>query len=1785
MIHLDGYQIIKELFNGQNSRVFRGIREIDKLPVIIKKLQNDYPAPQELGRFKSEFEITRLLKIPGTIRSYDYIKQKNCPLIIQEDIGGESLAILLPDLKLNLKTKLTLSIELADILCQIHRENIIHMDINPSNIVWNPAEKILKVIDFGLSTQLSHHNSQIQNLDFLKGTIDFISPEQTGRMNRTVDYRSDLYSFGATLYYLFSGARPFNFDDLEEIVYSHIARTPENPSNINQEIPETLSKIILKLMAKAAEERYQSASGLKYDLEQCLLFENEKKDNIQNFVIGAEDVSERLEISQKLYGRENELQILLNAFENVFSGVPETILVAGYSGVGKSSLLHELYKQPSARQAYFTAGKFEQYRRNTPYSALIKAFADLSETILTEPPEKLKLWNKKIKDALGKNAQIIVDVIPKIELIIGKQPPVQELGAMETLNRFNHTFQKFVNVFVSKDHPLVIFLDDLQWADNASLNLIKVLITDPNTRYLLLLGAFRDNEVNQTHPLLITTAEIREKGGKLRSVTLQPLEKQSVEELLTDTLRARRETVKDLAFLLMEKTGGNPFFMGQFLFALYEDKLLKFNITTKKWDWDIEQINERDLTDNVVELMIQKIRKLPETTQKLLQTCSCIGSAVSLNTLAIICDRPARLLLNDLWEALKEEILLPRGNDYKSLLVLEDEDKTRELEVILRFQHDRIQQAAYETIDGKELAAKHLEIGRLLFKHTPEKELEESVFDVIGHLNTGRELIENHEERVVLARLNLLALKKAMDSIAYKSARDYAEIGRVLLPEDAWLNNYDLTLQLHKLGAQCEHQCGYLEKSNYLFDQIKLNARTNLEKAEIVSLRLLNQIGLIQTEEALEYGREALALCGTNFPAYKEISGAIPAAHETVHKLLSGLAHNEILNAPNMTDKKAMLVLEILLSMATACYPAGDINGITLTVLMALEVTLTRGRLDLSAQAYCWYAILLVAGGRHKEAYQFARLGYDVSEIYPECRQKAQLNNMFGAILFHWGESFDNCIKILREGYQIGMERGDFLYGSFCIANITTQSLANGAPLPRISEMLDRNLQEWYRNNLVAAIDNQQTERNFIGFLCDEDSRYDITDENYPPDQLTRIKNTYGWTYLSHYRMQKEFWLGNYKQALELSDDARDSLVRMPGFPVELEHYFYFSLSISGYLGEDPGLENSEFQKWLKKLKESKKKYKTWAKICPENCLHKYRLIQGEHAHILGKQEAALKYYNEAIELSHNRGYLQHEALANELCARYWLKRGQKKYAGVHMSDAIYLYKVWGAQKRIKILNEKFPDPLKSFNHEPRRNASLRESIDISTTNHESFSEAMDFKSVMKASRAISREINREKLLKNMMTIILENAGARRGFLILLNGEEAFIEAVISEQQVEDLISTPLEKYKNISHSIPRYVLRSGENVVIHNGDKEIPQSPFAEEPYLQKNSIRSLFCIPIRHQDRISGALYLENDLTDGAFTSERIELLEILLAQAAVSLENTKMYENLEELVTERTRELEIAHKKILDTAHRAGMAEVATGVLHNVGNALNSAIVPAGLLREGLNNLKIDSLKKLSRLLEENRENLEEFLGTDERGKKLPGFIAKLDHFINEERENMSTSLTRLQKSLTHIKEVIRMQQSYAGGLLLEEELDLSKLLEDALQMEYATIESEKILITREYTSLPPVKSDRHKLMLILINLLSNARESLFAIENTEKKIFLTLENGINGEIRIKVKDTGAGIAPKNIGKIFQHGFTTRKTGHGFGLHTAANAATELGGSLTAESEGLGKGATFILSIPSG
>ena len=1765
MINIPNYQITKQIYESTNSLVYRALCQKDNQPVILKVLKEDYPTPEELNHYRQEYDITRrLADLDGVVKAYRLEKHQNTLVICFEDFGGESLKIWQEQRTFTLDELLTFAIQATEILAKIHVQNIIHKDINPANIVLNPTSSVLKIIDFGISTQLSKQHLTLKNPEVLEGTLAYMSPEQTGRMNRALDYHTDFYSLGVTFYELFSGKLPFESKDAMELVHCHIAKQPTPPSQINPDLPPVISNLILKLLEKTAEARYQSAWGVKADLERLqenlggfknlggldfeLAQQDEKcQENLRglDFELAQNDLSGKLQIPQKLYGRESEIETLLTAFERVANGTAEIMLVAGYSGIGKSVLVKEIYKSLAQKRGYFITGKFDQFQRNIPYSAIVNAFKELVRQLLTESETQLAQWKSRILTALGPNGQIIIDVLLEIELIIGPQPKVPQLGPTESQNRFNLVFQNFMRVFCQPEHPLVIFLDDLQWVDSATLKLLELVMTDQDNTALFLIWAFRDNEVDPTHPLMMTLDKLREDNVLINQITLKPLAFEQINQLIADSLHQNLGVVGSLTNLVRRKTGGNPFFINQFLHTLYEEDLLHFVPPTpaqkSHWQWDIEQIETLNITDNVIQLMIGKLKKLPESAQHVLRLAACVGNHFDLDTLSVISEKSALDTFADLMPVLTEGLILPLSEPEMSG---ENIHNSPFLIHHFQFRHDRVQQAAYALIDDKQKRVVHLQIGSLLLKNIPAKALAEKVFDILGQFNQSIEQINNQAERLKVAKLNLIAGQKAKMAMAYGAALKYLTIGRECLTEKSWENEYDLTFNLYLEAIEVTYLSTYYEQTEQLSEIALQKANTLLDKAKIYEVKILAYGSQHQSQRVIDTGLQVLALF--DIP----ILEAPPRFDiETLYQL------------PEMTDPKLLAVIRILAVILVPAFIVNPLLGVQLIFTM-LNLCLQGGNSPLAAFAYVCFAVIKINNFEIESGYQFGKLAQDIFKKFDAKEIKCKIVNCVYAHTKCWKEPVRANLPQLRDSIQLGLETGDLEFCGYAITHYCADLLFSGEQLDSVNQVISQYLA------LLQRI-QQDFQLHYVK-ICGQVA-HNFTAQAQDKLQLTGERFDEAQWYSNHVMrdnkaLQVVFYLGktilsyffkDYPTALSFALQLEPHEKQEAALFITAQLHFYYCLTL---LANYPTA--SEHEQYLTKVAKFQDRMKIWATHAPMNFQHKYDLVEAEKARVLGQEWQATKLYEKAIAGAHENEYIHEEALAYELAAEFYLGCGMDKIAHTYFREAHYCYQQWGAVAIVTDLEKRYPQFLLS-----KKFGAMATNADISVTRMASTSTAsqwLDLNSVMKAAQTLSGEMVLRRLLEKMIQIVIENAGAQNGLLLLPKNDSWFIEAEgrIDRDAVTVLQSLAIEK--QLPANIINYVIHTKKYVVLNDATQE---GNFTRDAYIVKHQPKSVLCAPLLNQGQLTGILYLENNLTMGAFTANRLETLNLLSSQIAISIENSLLYNNLEQKVSERTQELSDAldHLKttqaqLVEAEKMASLGNLVAGVAHEINT-------PVGLGVTGASQLEIIT-KELTDLFENKRM----------KRSDLQKYLASANNISDLILRNLNRAAQLVQSFKQVAADQASEQQRRFALKEYLHEVVLSLKPQLKKTQHQVVIDGDEDIVLFSYPGL---------FSQIVNNLIMNSLIHGFK-NRPEGQININVRLADGEECKsliIRYSDNGAGMSEDVVQNIFEPFFTTNRQsgGTGLGLHIVFNLVThKLNGTIRCEST-LGQGTTFFIEIP--
>jgi predicted ATPase/signal transduction histidine kinase/tRNA A-37 threonylcarbamoyl transferase component Bud32 len=1806
---LPGYAAIERIYQGVRSTVCRARRAGDGAPVILKIANPSHAALDEArARLGHELAILRSIKSERVARALEIATLDDTAMLVMQDSGGESLDRHLGRGRLALADCLGIAIGVIAALRDVHAAGIIHKDVTPNNIVHDAASGETRLIDFDVATTWRTDHQGFVAPSRLEGTLLYMAPEQTGRMNRATDSRADLYAFGVTLFEMLTGRLPFLDSDILSIVHAHLAVRPPSPHVIDPAIPAALSAIVLKLLAKAPEDRYQTADGVLADLCACL-GEYTSTGNIAAFPLGHEDIAKQFELPTKLYGRDTELGVLSGAFERVAAGAVETVLVSGHSGVGKTSIARELFPQVTRARGYFLSGKFDQLRRDAPYAALVAAFHALAHHLLTESEDELARWRDTINRAIAPNGQVVVDAIPALERIIGPQPPVVALDAAGSRNRFHATLQSFIQVFTRRAHPLVLFLDDMQWADPESIQLLKLVALSERTESLLVIEAFRDTEVSAAHPLHTAARELA-RHRRVTGLALAPLPTRAVAELIADALHREVSAVEPLARLVCRKTDGNPFFMRQLLLALHEADHIRFDPMTRCFTFDAASIELAPISENVADLLADSLRKLSEPTQRVLALASVIGSSFGLELLARIAGRSPAVIFAELVPALDQELVVPLSE----LEYVASPEGSALVFRRLRFQHDRILRAAYGLLSPDEQQRLHLRTGELLRADASPDELADRIFDVVSHLNRALAVIESRDQRAALARLDLVAARRARGSAAYAKA---IECLRIAIDALDWTCDYAEQLEAHTLLAECLHFSGDVTSGLAILDAAADHAAHRRDRGALEALRATLYIHANDVGSAIRCTRRAAAMLGARLPEDPgELERDVAAGLAALLRRIGARPIEALIELPEMTDPDALLLMTLYMN----CVPAAYQGEIALVAFLATEMTrlsLEYGNCAASARGYCTLAGMLQRTELRDLAYPFGKLGVALNQRLGDGALRPSVETLFGAFLAPWNTPIEDAITVLRDAARHARELGDHHHAGTAEAfEISFRGFQCAEPLADI--VRDASIyrlqcrevgDQAFERVLSWHIDRLRVLTGELESMADGPASSQIT-LNVVREQA----NTAQQFGLLALLVEISYLCGDEATALELATAARVLEPAVPGMLAATLHQFHHCLAATAVLRKRPAMR----AELAPVLDANQAELARRAACCPANFEAMHLLVEAERAEPTGDLAVTLGLYDRAIASAARHGLRRLEALSNELLGRCWHGRGKPELAQIYLVRARSLYAALGAQRCIRELERRYP----GLTQGPPQ---LRLSGTVTTV---TASEVLDVTAIAKATRAISGELELDKLLARMLDIIFENAGAEGGALVLDTPQGLTVAAsrTAGAQQVSTT-GIPLASAA-LPRSLIYYVQRTSGVVVL---DDATVDPRFGNDEDIRRRGPKAVLCMPVKHKDRAIGVLYLENTLVAGAFTQGRLDALMILVSQIAVSLENATLFAaqrghleaisrandelrseimvrqdtereleryraHLEERIAERTQELTLANQKLRDAAAARERIEaelrlaqklesvgrLAAGIAHEINTPVQFVSDNVTFMRDALPGLitTIARYRELAAAVDAHGD-----APAAARAARAIEIEGDVDYALANAPEALDSALI----GLGRVAAIVRAMKEFAHPDRDQKTLvDLNRAIESTLTI--AANECKYVAdVHTELAELPLVRCNGGEINQAVLNLVINAAHAIGDVvgRSGNRGTIGVRTRRDGGDIEIAISDTGAGIPAAIRDKIYDPFFTTKEVGFGTGQGLAIVRSVVVDkhrGSLRFDTVE-GAGTTFYVRLPIG
>jgi PAS domain S-box-containing protein len=1791
------------------------------------------PTPASLDRLAHEYALRDELDAAWAVRPLALVRDGDRPMLVLEDPGGEPLERLL-GAAMEMERFLRLGIGIGIALGKAHQRGLVHKDIKPGNILVNRTTGEVKLTGFGIASRLPRERQAPEPPESIAGTLAYMAPEQTGRMNRSTDTRSDLYSLGVTLYQMLTGTLPFTAVNPMEWVHCHIARKPVPPAERLANVPAPVSGIIMKLLAKAAEDRYQTAAGVERDLRRCLAAWEARR-QIDDFPVAEDDAPGKPFIPEKLYGREHEIEILLAAFDRVVKGgAPKLVLVSGYSGIGKSSVVNELHRIMVPPRGLFASGKFDQHKRDIPYSTLVQAFESLVRSLLSKGETELARWRDAFQTALSPNGRLIVDLVPELRLIIGEQPAVPELAPQDAQRRFQMALERFIGVFARPEHPLVLFLDDLQWLDAATLDFLEDLSIRSDLQHLMLIGAYRDNEVTTTHPLMRKLDVIKAASGTVVDITLAPLAREHLAQLIADALRCAPERAASLVQLVHEKTGGNPFFAIQFLSSLVEEGMLTFDHEAARWSWDLARIHAKRYTDNVVDLMVAKLGRLPAETQKALQLLACFGSAAEIRALSIVQETSEAQVEAAFWDAVRQQLVERSGGFYK-------------------FTHDRVEEAAYSLIPEAVRATTHLRIGRLLATQTPSEKRAGTTFEIVNQLNRGAVLISSPDEREKLAELNLRAGKRAKASTAYASALTYLAAGAALLEEDSWEGQHELVFELELHRAECEFLTGALPEAEQRLVALSAHAATTVERTGVTCLLADLYTALDQGSRAIAIGLDYLRHLGIDWSPH-------PTEHEVrreyarIWSRLGSRAIEELIDLPLMSDAASLAALDVLTKLGPSAHNT-DANLRSLMACRAVNLSLEGGNCDGSCYAY---TVLGQLAGPHFGDYQvglrLGRLGYELVERLGLKRFQARTHMNYALLVMLWTRDIRGGRDLMRRALETAIQIGDVTYAAICYTLLNTNRLALGDPLDEVQREAEHGLA--FAKNMrfgfvIDFISGQlgltRTLRGLTpDFGCFDDALFDELQLERHFSSNSDLAVAEGWYWIR--KLQARVFAGDHASACEAASKAQRLLWAMPSMFETVEYHYYAALSRAASCGSaDAGHRQQD----VEALVAHHQQLEVWAAVCRENFENRAALVGAEIARIEGRALDAMDLYEQAVCSARTNGFVHNEALANELAARFYAARGFEKIAYAYLRDARYCYLRWGAHGKLRQLDDQYPHLEEK---EPAHGAITTMGTPV---------EHLDLATVLRVSQAVSSEMVLETLIDTLMRTAIEHAGAVRGLLILpLAGEQRVAAEATTDGDaiLVHLRDTPVTTAV-MPDEVLNYVLRTQENVILHDAVAG-RGGPLTADPYIRQHQARSILCLPLINQVKLTGVLYLENNLAANVFSPTRVAVLKLLASQAAISLENSRLYRDLakREAKIRRLVDANIIGINIWDSNGR--IIEANEAFLHMVGYSQEDLasgrmrwtdlttpewreLIPREIaelkMKGSLQAFEKEYLRKdgsrvpvligsalfdeqqgqglafvldltdrkraeaEAREIEGRYREIEMELAHANRLATMGQLTASIAHEVNQpiaatvtnaqaalrwlarqppDLEEVRQALDRIVETGRRTGDVIdRVRALIKKTPPRKYHLDINDAVREVIELTRGeAIRSGVSVQMRLADELPFIEGDRVQLQQVILNLIINAIEAVRGSGGGSRELLINTRKTEHGGVLLAVRDSGPGFDPAALDRLFDTFYTTKPDGLGLGLSICRSIIEAHGGRIWADAN-VPHGAVFQFTVP--
>ncbi|TDQ40830.1 trifunctional serine/threonine-protein kinase/ATP-binding protein/sensor histidine kinase [Aureibacillus halotolerans] len=1726
------FQLIEKVHESEDTLVLR-CQEVEKSrSVILKMPAKEFNDSETLAVYERENTFLQSVVSNHIIRSYGLRTISSRPAIVLEDCFGLSMDGLYRGESMALETFFQFTAQVTGALQELHDQGIIHRDVNPSNMLLEPTTETIKLIDLNLASTVRDARDDDRQLS---GTYAYLSPEQTGRTTHHVDVMSDVYAFGVTMYEWLTGKRPFTKSDPLEMIHEHLAMEPDAPHALNANLPIMVSRIVMKCLEKNPYERYQSMMSLGSDLLHCSE-EWASSQEISPFSLGEMDRAITIEWSEQMYGVEEQTNGLLSLYDDVRMGEAVSILVSGVSGSGKTTFVSQLVPFGGA----FVSGKCEQYNGGLPYQPLLQAMEQLIKKMLSRSEAEVDEWAERLRYIADTNGKRLKEILPVLEAVLPTVDTSDEPSLMDSDIGFKYVLADVLRSCCFKEHPVVLVIDDLQWADTATLQFFRYVKEDFYIPYLLSVGTYREENVEGVEllPALINDRDI----VKLH---LNDLSMQAIRTMLMDAFHSSTEKIEAVAALIHQKTKGNPFFVRQFIGVLLEKRWLYFDPTTQAWDWMESSIRNAPHTDNVVEFLVDQFRSLSADTSRCLAWAASVGRQICVGTLSTVMEKSPAFVTGALQEGVKRGYL------------------SQSTETQFEFLHDRIQQVAYQSLSEFERKKVHYALASYGLSAKEQNSLwAMDVYTIVGHLIASKELIQDAKEKLTMASLLLEASVLSQRAAAFDMALHYASLGAEALSDEAWVNTPDLCFALHEACAELSYLCGAFEEAERWIDVAINKPLSTLNKVRLLTIQISIKTNLTEYADVLKISNRALAMLDVSIPD-RITDQDIVQERKVIEELLSNVNEEDLQQLPVMSNDAVQQALKLISHTGPSSYYV-DLNWFAYTSLRSIKLSLAHGLSAFSGAGFTAYSIMLVGVWRNvDEGFRLGQLSCAIADQLHDAQAICKAYGSFAIFINHRKRHVRTSMASLEKAYENGKKSGDLVYAGFCAVALVDTSVSTAVPLEEVKNKANSYM-AWLRQiNSLDSFDRVMLMHQWVLSMRGEtDQPGSLSSADFDQDTYAAtLGEDPVKTFLFHFhKLRAAYFFGQLKEAVTEEALAGEMVGSVVGQILEEEYVYYGALTLCRYCLSQP-LVADERERLIRKIQSHLAHLRSRAEECPENYHHRELLIQGELARIHGDGQEALRCYDASLRHAKEHSFVQHVAEAGECAALHCVADQLHMQARWFFNEAIKAYEQWGAYGKIADMERTYPEWFVDTVDETAL-PTIKGSVSKQTSATER-SAALDLTTAIKAAQVISKEMHHPQLLKVLLSVAMENAGAEKAWLFMKHPDGWRAEAFESLASVERPVQCPAP-FSNlrdaVSSTIIEYAVRTNEWVVIDDATKNLQ---FAHDPYIRSRQPRSLLCIPIYQRHSVNTVLYMENNLIPNAFTPERKSLLTMIASQAAISLENARLYGQLNVRVKERTKELEEAltslkttQRELLQKEKMASLGGLMAGIAHEVNTPIGVSLTASSHL--------YDSTTRWLRKYEEGQLKKKD-----------------LDAFAELSRDASSMILTNVKRAADLVASFKKITVDRSSEE--KRSFKVKAYIEDVIRSLSPELKKTSHQLVVKGPDDMEINSYPGSFSQVITNLVMNALQHAFH-EQLSGEITIQLFQE-RSHVLIVFKDNGAGISEDSLQKIFDPFFTTKRGqgGTGLGLHVVYQMVTEtLSGTISCESL-LGQGTKFLIHLP--